>query len=339
MVQESSEINGERLAALIGISFAPPRLRVELTHALVESEDLNAVIEHLPREYLRKGEEGLKRSEELKLDRISYLSPAYPPQLRAIIMPPLVLFVRGRVERFEFPTKLIGVVGARAASLETCHRTSRLSYELCEAGFSVVSGLALGIDGAAHRGALESSLSCPTLGVVAHGLDNVYPPTHHSLAEMIVAQGGALISEYPPGVPAYKHHFLERNRIIAGLSQGVVVVAAGERSGSLVTARCAADFGRDVFVDRGDSAEDLGPGARRLIEDGATPISSSEEILAEYGIIVQRDDERKGERGWVVLSMTECRARLGVSEAEILKMELTGRATRLPGNRVSVRLE
>ncbi len=94
-----------------------------------------------------------------------------------------------------------------------------------------------------------------------------------------------------------------------------------------------------MFVDRGDGAEDLGPGARRLIEDGATPISSSEEILAEYGIIVQRVDERKGERGWVILSMTECRARLGVSEAEILKMELTGRATRLPGNRVSVRLE
>jgi DNA processing protein len=310
---------------------------MELTHAFAHAPSIEELVSIVPRDLIRSGEESLQRSKDLNLSLISFRSPSFPERLRVIDLPPLVLFVKSKHKQFEFPRALLGIVGARAASIETCHRTARLSHVLAEAGFTIVSGLALGIDGAAHRGALECSLQCPTIAVVAHGLDIVYPPTHHPLAEMIVEQGGALISEYPPGVTAYKHHFLERNRIIAGLSQGVVVVAAGERSGSLVTARCAADFGRDVFVDQGDEREGVGSGAQRLLDDGAIPIACAGDVLAEYGIQLQREEGH--DKGWITLSISECRARLGVSEADILKMELTGRATRLPGNRVSVRMD
>ena len=147
-----------------------------------------------------------------------------------------------------------------------------------------MSGLALGVDGAAHRGALTATCGCPTIAVLAHGLDRVYPSSHSQLADSIVHQGGALVSEYPPGIEPLKHHFLERNRIIAGLSLGVVVVQAGERSGSLVTANYAADFGRDVFVLEGADGDSGFSGGARLIEDGAIPIAGAREVLEEYGV-------------------------------------------------------
>jgi DNA processing protein len=338
---EDTVASNDLSAALIAVSLAPARMRVELTQAIVQAEFRNDAVSAVPEELLRRGHHYLSESKRMGLSLITYTSVHYPSQLRAIDLPPLVLFVKSKHGKFTFPKRIVGVVGARAASIDTCHLTSRIAHRLAECGFSVASGLALGVDAAAHRGALEASGPCPTCAVVAHGLDLVYPPSHRALSELIVAQGGAILSEYPPGIAAHKHHFLERNRIIAGLSQGVVVIAAGERSGSLVTARCAADYGRDVFVLQGDEHDPGERGAQRLLEDGAIPITGAEEVLAEYGLAIpaQEGSKATGRPGWMTVSMAECRARFGLSEAEILRMELAGRVVMLPGNRVSIQVD
>jgi DNA processing protein len=177
----------------------------------------------------------------------------------------------------------LGVVGTRSASIAVCQHASEIARELADAGFAVVSGLALGVDGAAHRGALAAQSQTPTIAVLAHGLDSVYPASHQGLAREILRHGGVLISEYPPGAPPLKHQFLARNRIIAGLSRGVIVVQAGKRSGSLVTAQCAVDFGRDVFIVAGDEADERWSGGRDMLEQGAMPITTAADVLREYG--------------------------------------------------------
>jgi DNA processing protein len=173
---------------------------------------------------------------------------------------------------------------------------------------------------------------------VAHGLDRVYPSSHAPLAESILSKGGAVVSEYPPGTEPLKHHFLERNRIIAALALGVVVIQAGERSGSLVTARYAADFGRDVFVMESADGDPAFSGGSQLIDDGAIPVAGVREILEEYGITSLEDTgDQRG--AWQTISLDEYRKRTGHSPAEILRLEMEGRVIRLPGNRVSVMLK
>ena len=216
---------------------------------------------------------------------IPFLGEGYPVSLREIPDPPAVIFIRSRSSPPNFGELIVGMVGTRAASVEMCHRASELALELVSAGVTVASGLALGIDGAAHRGALQGESPCPTIAVLAHGLDQIYPSSHRSLAEAILSSGGALISEYPPGVGPLKHHFLARNRIIAGLARGVIVAQAGSRSGSLVTARFAADFGRDVFVLSCDQSDERVAGGVSLIEEG---VSMSEVLRLEISGFVRR---------------------------------------------------
>ncbi len=256
--------------------------------------------------------------------------PAYPELLRRTSSPPLALFVRSGEPLKSFPRDVISVVGSRAACVEVCHAASRLAHDLAYAGCTVVSGLALGVDGAAHRGALAGGGECPTIGVMAHGLDTIYPRSHEFLARSIVERGGILVSEYPPGIQPLKHHFLERNRIVAGLARGIVVVQAGERSGSLVTANYAADFGRDVFVLEGAQEDSRYLGSDRLCEEGAIPIRDAAQVLSEYGML------RAGQNGaWVTISLEELSSRTGGSKERALTWELEGRLVRLSGNRFS----
>jgi DNA processing protein len=202
----------------------------------------------------------------------------------------------------------------------------------------VVSGLALGIDGAAHRGALTAPGSCPTIAVVAHGLERTYPPSHTTLADSIVERGGAIISEYPPGTEPLKHHFLERNRIVAGLSLGVVVIQAGERSGSLVTARFAAEYGRDVFVLEAEDDDARCSGGANLIEEGAIPIAGAREVLQEYGALPAQSEANDG-GPWRTMTVDEYLRMTGYSASQLLRFEMEGRVLRLPGNRVSVMVD
>lgn len=199
--------------------------------------------------------------------------PGYPPLLGTISDAPLVLFVRGHVEALSEP--LLAMVGSRKASASGRRTASEFAAELARLGVAICSGLALGIDAASHQGALGSGR---TVAVTGTGLDLVYPPENRQLAERI-ADAGALVSEFPPGTPPLRDHFPRRNRLISGLSLGTLVVEAARRSGSLITARLAAEQGRAVFALPGSIHHALSAGCHALIRTGAILVTSVEDVL------------------------------------------------------------
>lgn len=205
--------------------------------------------------------------------------PLYPALLREIPDPPLVLYTIGRPELFAKPC--VAVVGARRCSRSGASHAHRLAREIAALGMVVVSGLALGIDGSAHRGALETGLTAAVLGA---GLARIYPRTHQRLAQDIVEAGGVLMSEYPPTQPAYPSQFPERNRLISGLVRAVLVVEAGEHSGSLITARMALEQGRDVMAVPGSISNPAARGCHRLIREGAALVESVADVAAALGL-------------------------------------------------------
>ncbi len=190
---------------------------------------------------------------------------------------PSALFVRGDPEKLR--ALCLSVVGTRRPSPYGLRAAWAFGRGLARLGFTVVSGLARGVDAAAHRGALGGPGA--TVAVLGHGLDRIYPFENARLADEILASGGCLVSEYPPGVPPMKHHFPERNRIIAGLSLGVLVVEAAVKSGSLLTARHALENDREVFVIPGAFDDNGFEGSHRLIQEGAKLVRGIEDILDE----------------------------------------------------------
>ncbi len=198
----------------------------------------------------------------------------FPPQLENIPQPPAALFVAGDASLLLYPQ--VAIVGARGASAAGLAHARAFARELALAGFAITSGMADGIDGAAHATALE--VGAPTLAVIGTGPDRVYPRKHHALARRIAASG-ALISEFPPGTAARADHFPRRNRIISGLSLGTLVIEAGLRSGSLITARLAGEQGREVFALPGSIHNPLARGCHRLIRDGARLVEGAAEIV------------------------------------------------------------
>jgi DNA processing protein len=201
--------------------------------------------------------------------------PAYPWLLKQIHDPPPRLYVSGRLP----PEPMIAIVGSRRATPYGCRAAYRLACDLSAAGVVVVSGLARGIDAAAHRGALEGGT--PTVAVMATGLDRIYPPEHAELAAAIVGSG-ALVTEAEEGTLPLPGRFPVRNRIISGLSLGVVVVEAAERSGALITARMAAEQGREVFCVPGSIENPLAVGGHQMIKDGAKLVQTVEDVLDEF---------------------------------------------------------
>jgi DNA processing protein len=201
--------------------------------------------------------------------------PDYPALLKQIHDPPPRLFVSGRLPA----EPMIAIVGSRRATPYGQRAARRLARDLSALGVVVVSGLARGIDAAAHRGALEGG--SPTVAVMATGLDRIYPPEHAELAQAI-AQSGAVITEAEPGTPPLPGRFPVRNRIISGLSLGVVVVEAAQRSGALITARMAAEQGRDVLCVPGSIENPLATGVHQLIKDGAKLVQTVEDVLDEF---------------------------------------------------------
>jgi DNA processing protein len=199
----------------------------------------------------------------------------YPPLLRSIASPPLALFVHGDAALTWRP--VVAVVGSRAATAGGCEHAWDFALELVRAGFVVGSGLASGIDAAAHRAALSQGEG-NTLAVLGCGPDLPYPASHRRLLAQVAAEG-CVLSEHLPGVRARREFFPSRNRILAGLSLGTLVVEAGERSGALITARQAADAGREVFAIPGSIRNPLARGCHRLIRDGATLVESAGEVI------------------------------------------------------------
>ncbi|SIT41956.1 DNA protecting protein DprA [Paraburkholderia ribeironis] len=204
--------------------------------------------------------------------------PAYPPALLTMPDPPPLLYIKGRLGLLH--TRAVALVGSRSATPQGIEDAERFARELSMAGIAIVSGLALGIDGAAHRGGLEGIGG--TVAVIGTGADLVYPAAHHGLARQI-AMRGAILSEWPLGTPARAANFPQRNRLIAGLVSGVLIVEAAMRSGSLITARLANEMGRDIFALPGSIHAPLSRGCHRIIKQGAKLVESPEEVLEELG--------------------------------------------------------
>ena len=199
----------------------------------------------------------------------------FPKELSSLEYLPFLLYRKGA--SLESLPRRVAVVGTRKSTIWGEKTAFRLGKSLCEAGMSVVSGLAFGIDACAHTGALEATGK--TLGILASGIAQVTPSTHKMLAQKILVQGGAIISEYPVTSPAFKYRFLERNRLISGLSVGVVVVEAAKNSGALITAGKAADQQKAIWVFPGDPGKPSSAGCNNAIKAGATLVDSISEVV------------------------------------------------------------
>jgi DNA processing protein len=250
--------------------------------------DIEAIIKH-PLEVwqdintIRKQAERDMATARLKgINWVIWHSPAYPPLLREIYDPPVLLFFRGILPNPEMP--LAAIVGTRRPSPQSAAQAFDIARGLAQGGISVVSGLALGIDAMAHRGNIEGG--APTVAVLGSGLDHVYPASNRGLARRVLETGGALLSEYPPGTGPRKWNFPARNRIISGLSRGVVIVEAPQKSGALITARFTLDQNRELWVASSGAVMSTLPVDRRgtikLAEDGAGIIHNASDILRAW---------------------------------------------------------
>jgi DNA processing protein len=233
--------------------------------------------------------------------------PAYPPALLTMLDPPPLLYIKGRLDLLH--TRAVALVGSRSATPQGVEDAERFARELSAAGVTIVSGLALGIDGAAHRGGLEGFGG--TVAVIGTGADLVYPAAHHALARQIAVQG-AIVSEWPLGTPARAANFPQRNRLIAGLVSGVVIVEAAMRSGSLITARLANEMGRDIFALPGSIHAPLSRGCHRIIKQGAKLVETPDEVLEELGFArrsaVRAAPESKQTVAWDGLDLRNARS-------------------------------
>jgi DNA processing protein len=210
---------------------------------------------------------------------LTLADPSYPQHLLTIADPPILLYIIGHPESLR--ARALAVVGARNATPGGQENARAFARYLATQGWTIVSGLALGIDAAAHEGALDAGPSgASTVAVMGTGIDRVYPSRHRDLAHRIAAQG-ALISEFPLGASAQAYHFPRRNRLVAGLAQGVLVVEAAKQSGSLITARLAAESGREVFAIPGSIHSPLSRGCHALIRQGAKLVETAQDISEE----------------------------------------------------------
>ena len=227
------------------------------------------------REVLRAVDRGLVKADRLGIELVTWKDAGYPPALWHLTDPPPVLFLRGKPELLR--RDAVTVVGARQATSRSRDIAERLGRALSQAGVSVISGMAVGVDGAAHGGALDAG---DTVAVLGTGADIAYPRSHYKLFRRIIDRG-LIVSEFLPGTPALPHHFPRRNRILAALARMTVVVEAGVRSGSLITVDHALDLGRDVWVVPGPIEQTSCAGSNRLLVDGARPFLSVSDFVRE----------------------------------------------------------
>jgi DNA processing protein len=258
----------------VALSLVENLSRVGLTERLKKPDDelLSAASALLERARAVR-----ERAERDGMHVVPWNDPRLPAPLAALTDIPPVLWCRGDVRALDAPA--IAIVGSRAASAVATQTAARLGADLAAMGFTVVSGLARGVDSAAHRGALQTGR---TIAVLGSGLDRIYPPEHTQLARE-VGESGLVVSEYPPGAPPLPYHFPMRNRLISGLSLGVVVIEASEKSGSLITAACALEQGREVMAVPGNVLNGRNRGGHALLRDGAKIVETADDIVGELG--------------------------------------------------------
>jgi DNA processing protein len=292
----------------------------------------------------------LDAARESGIDPIRWDDERYPPLLRTIADPPPVLWVRGVAGVLSRPA--VAIVGSRAATRYALEVAARLAGELAGRGMLVVSGLARGADGAAHRGCLGAGGA--TVAVLGSGPDVIYPPEHAELA-VSLCRDGALVSELGPGARPLPEHFPQRNRLISGISLAVVVVEANEKSGSLITARCALDQNRDVMAVPGSILGGRNRGSHALLKDGAKVVESADDILEELGWPALRSATGPAEISCNSLKsdpllarltpgdaydLDEMSATLGLTGSKLLprltEWEMRGELEKLPGGRYTL---
>lgn len=270
-----------------------------------------------PGEILRAAQATSERLTREGMRSIFYGDSEYPPLLHEIHDPPLTLYLRGSLPA---PAQILAaIVGTRFPTGAAREAAFRLGFELGRNGFSVVSGLARGVDRESHEGCEEAG--CTSIAVLGNGVDLVYPSSSSAAARALLARGGAIMSEYPPGVPPLRWHFPARNRIISGLCRGVVVVQAPVRSGALFTAEYALDQGRDLWVHAAGLTGTAGEGTRRLAESGAPVIRGAEDILRAWGLVPRARAQRQS-----VSELPE-----GERMAAVVKEEISGACAQRAG--------
>jgi len=344
------------LSDLISLSFLPPwtwrdaaeRLRSGAPPAMVLTEILDRRSDGRAERaaFDRRARAAARRAAESGLTPLPWSDVSYPAALAAIVDPPFVLWTRGAASALERPA--VALVGSRAASPHGLAVAERLGADLAGRGIVVVSGLARGIDSAAHRGALAGGGS--TVAVLGSGADVIYPPEHAALAREIESTG-VVMSELAPGTPPLPLFFPLRNRIISGLSRAIVVIEAGEKSGSLITARLALDQGREVLAVPGNVLSGRNRGAHALLRDGAKIVENADDILEELGLPAKgaEPDGKRGTTPFTHDSVLAClipgepadldaiAERSGVAPARLLprlfELELKGLVARAGGGR------
>lgn len=271
--------------------------------------------------------------------------PGYPERLLQMEDPPLLLYCVG--QPLARAGAALAVVGSRNPTAQGLQNARQFARALAEAGVTVVSGLALGVDGAAHEGALEGAAgdALATIAVIGTGADRVYPSRHLELAHRIAGRG-TIVSEYPLGTPPLQENFPKRNRLIAGMSLGTLVVEAALRSGSLITARLAAEQGREVFAIPGSIHAPQSRGCHALLRQGAKLVESAQDVLEDLRLAapaqpVAGEDDSEGESallsalGYDPVGLDALIARTGIPapqlQAQLLELELAGQVARLPG--------
>lgn len=284
----------------------------------------------------------------MKIKKLTFESSDFPEVLRSIPTPPIVLYVAGDSLQNLLQSRRATIVGSRKVTAYGRSVTTRLAEELAREGVVIVSGLAYGVDSIAHIAALNAGGRC--IAVLPAGLDAIYPRGHERLARRIVEQGGALLSEYPPGSTPYRGNFVARNRITAALGDTVIVTEAGHKSGTLHTARFALEQGKDVMAVPGNITSSTSAGTNALIKSGALPITAVADVLYSLGIhpSVQRTPKGDTPQEQTIIDLiaegeTDGNALLAASKLEVAvfnqhltMLEITGRVRCLGANNWSL---
>jgi len=277
------------ISKLLTVFSTPAALLAAPREALRRAGASDVLLRHLKEPNWGMVEACLAWREQSGRDILHWRDPCYPPLLREISSPPLILFVEGNASLLrQHQLAMVGARRATATGLETAYY---FANELAKRGFVITSGLARGIDGASHKGSLCEREK--TIAVLGSGLNKIYPICHQHLARQIVEKGGALVSEFFPDSPPKAEHFPQRNRIISSLSLGVIVVEATKRSGSLITANYAAEQGRQVFAIPGSIHSPLSGGCHALLKQGATLVETVQDILLEFSFLPSVVDDKK----------------------------------------------
>ena len=336
-------ISGETQRKLLAAFGLPEAIfaagRLEVRSVIGDKADL--LLDSAPTEAI---EHGLAWASQPGQSIITLADGGYPPALLEIADPPSVLYVRGNPDLLH--RRGLAVVGSRNATPQGTQTAESFARHLAAQGLCIVSGLALGIDAAAHRGALAAQGE--TVAVIGTGADRIYPARNKDLA-IAIAERGAIVSEFPLGTPAVAYNFPRRNRIISGLARGVLVVEAAPESGSLITARLAAEQGREVFAIPGSIHSPVARGCHKLIKQGAKLVETAQDILEELGNFAATltpvaaspaaSDESPilAALGHDPCSLDDLVERTGQSAdqllPELLSLELGGSLAPLPGNR------